>query len=341
MIPPAGKTFFAAESGPMSEAFIYLSAGGATFFITWSILEMYLEFRSGGPRIDPRASEIGFLPFRWTLPLARGLGSPLARLAADIELRRGRDADSSLVIMVRRKIARMIVAAGNPGSMSPDEFVGLMGVWAVISLLIGVGLFMYVDTLKPGDLPELIHVVLAKLSFGLVWIFPILGFFLPFIWLRDILIARHWKMKKKLPYALDLLTLGVEAGLDFTSALDRIARKLGQNPLSEEFNIMLKEILMGKNRAAALRDLGERNNLMELSSVVSALVQADELGASLGPVLRIQAAQMRIRRSQTAEEQAMKAPVKILFPLVLCIFPATFIIILGPVAIQYWGVFFS
>ncbi len=325
----------------MSETFIYLSAGGATFFITWSIIEMYLEFHSGGPRIDSRASEISFLPFRYTIPLARALGAPLGRLAADIELRRGRNADSSLVIMVRKKLARMIIAAGNPGSMSPDEFVGLMGVWSIISMLVGVGLYLYVDTLEPGDLPELIHVVLGKLSFGLVWIFPILGFLLPLIWLRDILLARHIKMRKKLPYALDLLTLGVEAGLDFTSALERIARKLGQNPLSEEFNIMLKEILMGKNRAEALRDLGGRNNLMELTSVVSALIQADELGASLGPVLRIQAAQMRVRRAQRAEEQAMKAPVKILFPLVLCIFPATFIIILGPVAINYWGVFFS
>ncbi len=323
------------------EIIAYISAGGAVFFILWALMEIYLEAMSGGPRIDSRAAEIKFLPFRWTLPLARALGAPLGRLAADIELKRGRDADSSLFIMIRRKTARMIVAAGNPGSMSPDEFFGLMGVWSIISLLVGIALFLYVDTLSPEDLPLLIYVVLTKVSFGLVWAFPIIGLLLPLIWLRDILIARHTLMKKKLPYSLDLLTLGVEAGLDFTAAIERIVRKLGQNPLSEEFGIMLKEILMGKNRAEALRDLGDRNNLMELTSVVSALVQADELGASLGPVLRIQASQMRVRRSQSAEEQAMKAPVKILFPLVLCIFPATFIIILGPVAINYWGVFFQ
>jgi tight adherence protein C len=201
--------------------------------------------------------------------------------------------------------------------------------------------YFYVGTLEPDDLPRLLYVVLNKFSFALIWVFPLLGFFLPLIWLRDVLVARHFQMKKKLPYALDLLTLGVEAGLDFTGALNRIVQKLGENPLSEEFALMLREILMGKNRAEALRDLGERNNLLELTSVVSALVQADELGASLGPVLRIQAAQMRVRRSQAAEEQAMKAPVKILFPLLFCIFPATFIIILGPVAIRYWGVFFG
>jgi tight adherence protein C len=322
------------------ETLIYIAVGGASFFMLWSVFEMYAEFKEGGPRVDPRAADIKFLPFRYTLPLGRWFGTPLGRLAADIELKRGRDADTSLFYAVRHKLGRMIVAAGNPGTMSPDEFMGLMGIWCIFGLIAGVAAYFYVGTLKPDDLPQLLFVVITKSAFAMIWIFPILGFFLPIIWLRDVLFARHQQMRKKLPYALDLLTLGVEAGLDFTAALQRIVQKLGENPLSEEFAIMLNEILMGKNRADALRDLGDRNNLMELTSVVSALVQADELGASLAPVLRIQAAQMRVRRAQRAEEQAMKAPVKILFPLVLCIFPATFIIILGPVAIKYWGVFF-
>lgn len=322
------------------EILIYIAVGGASFFMLWSVFEMYVEFRQGGPRIDARAAELRFLPFRYTLPLGRWFGTPLGRLAADIELKRGLEADTSVFYALRRKIGRMIVAAGNPGSMSPDEFMGLMGIWCLLGLLGGVATYFYVDTLEPSDLPNLLYVTVTKASFGFLWVFPILGFLLPLVWLRDILLARHHQMRKKLPYSLDLLTLGVEAGLDFTGALDRIVKKLGENPLSEEYGIMLKEILMGKNRAEALRDLGDRNNLLELTSVVSALVQADELGASLGPVLRIQAAQMRVRRAQRAEEQAMKAPVKILFPLVLCIFPATFIIILGPVAIKYWGVFF-
>ena len=104
---------------------------------------------------------------------------------------------------------------------------------------------------------------------------------------------------------------------------------------------MLQEILMGKNRTEALRDLSLRNNLLDLTSVVSALVQADELGAPLGPILRIQSAQIRIRRSQYAEEQAMKAPVKIIFPLAFCIFPATILVIVGPMAIKYVPILFG
>jgi tight adherence protein C len=323
------------------EVLIYAGVGGAVFLIMYAVIDMYADFRQGGPRIDPRAAELRFLPFRYTLPMGRWFGTPLGRLAADIELKRGREADSSLFIAVRRRLARMIVAAGNPGSMSPDEFMGLMFLWCLGGLACGVACYLYVGTLQPQDLPQLIFVILDKTSFGLIWIFPILGFLLPLVWLRDTLVNRHHQMRKKLPYSLDLLTLGVEAGLDFTSALGRIVQKLGDNPLAEEYDIMLKEILMGKNRAEALRDMGDRNNLLDLTSVVSALVQADELGAPLGPVLRIQAAQMRVRRSQRAEEQAMKAPVKILFPLVVCIFPATFIIILGPVAIRYWGTFFQ
>ena len=142
-------------------------------------------------------------------------------------------------------------------------------------------------------------------------------------------------IQRALPYALDLLTLGVEAGLDFTQSLQSIVKKLGDTPLADEFQQAIQEITVGKTRSEAMRDMATRVNLQDMTSFISSLIQAEELGASLGPILRIQSDQMRVKRSQRAEEMAMKAPVKIIFPLVIFIFPATFLVILGPLFIKY------
>jgi len=141
-------------------------------------------------------------------------------------------------------------------------------------------------------------------------------------------------MKRALPYAIDLLSLSVAAGLDFTEALARIVAQLGQSPLAVELGEMLRQIKLGKARVEALRDLSRRVDMPELSSVVSALIQTDELGGNLGPILRAQAHQLRIERSNYAEKQAMKAPVKILFPLIFFIFPTVLIMIAGPIALK-------
>jgi tight adherence protein C len=312
------------------EIWIFIAVGGAVFLVVFALVDLYREFLHGG----------AFLPFRYTLPLARAAGVPLARYAAGLELRKSSDT-SSLYLAFRTKVFRLLMAAGNPGPMTPDEFAGLMAVWTVVGAVLGAATYGMTRTIDPEDLPKLFYTVVSKGSVLLVPAFTILGFLLPALWLRDTLRIRHHRMRKKLPYALDLLTLGVEAGLDFTAALKRIVDKLGKNPLSEEFARMLQEILMGKNRTEALRDLSQRNNLLDLTSVVSALVQADELGAPLGPILRIQSEQIRVKRAQYAEEQAMKAPVKIIFPLALCIFPATILIIVGPMAIKYVPVLFG
>ena len=134
---------------------------------------------------------------------------------------------------------------------------------------------------------------------------------------------------------MDLLTLSVEAGLDFTSALQRIVKKIKKNPLGEEFSKLLKEITMGTTRAQGLRDLAKRINIMEVTSLANAIIQADELGANIAPVLRIQADQLRTKRFQRAEKLALEAPVKLLFPLVAFIFPTTFIMIFGPILLKF------
>ncbi|MBI2892709.1 MAG: type II secretion system F family protein [Deltaproteobacteria bacterium] len=162
--------------------------------------------------------------------------------------------------------------------------------------------------------------------------FMAVGLGLPHVWLNDQIKRRHKAVGRELPYALDLLTLSVEAGLDFASAVGTVVQRGMKGALHEELSIMLNEIRMGKTREEALRNLGNRVGLTALTQFVSNLIQADRMGTSLGKVLRIQATQMRIDRTHRAEKLAGEAPVKLLFPLILCIFPTVFLILFGPIA---------
>lgn len=167
----------------------------------------------------------------------------------------------------------------------------------------------------------------VALKLMLLWVFPE-------IWLRGAVKRRHLAIQKSLPFVLDVLTLSVEAGLDFISALQRNCKSRKMDPLNEELLRMTKEIQVGSSRREALRNMSERVKQPDLKSVAFALIQADELGVSIGSILRIQAEQLRSRRFDRAEKLAAEAPVKMLGPLMLCIFPAVFIILLGPVLAQ-------
>ncbi|MBR2839399.1 MAG: type II secretion system F family protein [Kiritimatiellae bacterium] len=156
----------------------------------------------------------------------------------------------------------------------------------------------------------------------------------PDIWLRRAVARRHLSIQRSLPFVLDLLTLSVEAGMDFITALQRNCRARRPEPLDEELLRMTKEIQVGASRKDALRRMAERVRQPDLRSAAYALIQADELGVSIGAMLRIQSEQLRSRRFDRAERMAAQAPVKMLGPLMLCIFPAVFIILLGPVLAQ-------
>ena len=145
---------------------------------------------------------------------------------------------------------------------------------------------------------------------------------------------RHLSIQRSLPFVLDLLTLSVEAGMDFIGALQRNCRLRRMDPLNEELLRMTKEIQVGLSRKEALRGMAERVRQGDLKAVAYALIQADELGVSIGAMLRIQSEQLRSRRFDRAEKLAAEAPVKMLGPLMLCIFPAVFIILLGPILSQ-------
>ena len=193
-------------------------------------------------------------------------------------------------------------------------------------------------------LKEILSVLLAVTLAGLGIREPVflilsllVGFFLPDIFLRDRIKARGRLLNRQLSPFLDLLAMALEAGLDFTAALELICRKGPQNQLSAEWAGVLQKIRLGWPRSQALRRLAGSLPLPSFSHLTAAIIQAETMGASLAPVLKIQADQLKKERSQRAEKLAHEAPVKMLLPLLLFIFPVLFIILFGPLAIEYFA----
>jgi len=168
---------------------------------------------------------------------------------------------------------------------------------------------------------------------GVTVIFTPLGYFAPDIVLYQLAYTRNERIRRDLPDSMDLLTISVEAGLPFDSALSQVARNT-KGALADELFRVLQEMQIGLSRIDALRGVAERTNVPELRGFVTAMVQADSFGIPIANVLRVQSREMRVKRSQRAEELAQKVPVKILFPLIFCILPALFIVVMGPAAIS-------
>jgi tight adherence protein C len=254
--------------------------------------------------------------FKMLRPLARATAFFVGGVSARVEMAVGRPAEKSFLMPVRIWAEKRLRSASYPEGVTADEFVGMMCLGGVFGLLAGV-----IANIRMQANPVILLFVAA-------------GMYVPVMWLTGRLHRRQDDIRRALPYTLDMLTLSVEAGLDFTQALSRIVRKLGHGPLAVELGQTVRDIQLGRTRVQALRELSRRVDLSELNSITSALIQADELGSSLGPILRIQADQLRSRRSQAAEKLAMEAPVKILLPLILFIFPTIFIMIFGPIALK-------
>ncbi len=213
----------------------------------------------------------------------------------------------------------MLDLAGNPNNWSPGEFF-------IIRLGLGGGLgvfFFFIFTVSPGGWTPLAQ----KLGMFLGSI--VLGYMVPILLLRSSIQRRQKNVLKALPDALDLLVICVEAGLGFENAMAKVNEKW-DNELARAFGRVLQEIRLGKARREALRDMAKRIEVPDLTGFVAAMVQADQLGVSVSKVLRIQADQMRLRRRQRAERLAHEAPIKMLFPMVLLIFPSIFVVLLGP-----------
>ncbi len=205
--------------------------------------------------------------------------------------------------------------AGYPGGLRGADW---MGVKVLSAICFGIGftiLFLIISGFP------------LNIMFGIGGL--AVGFLAPEFWLGRKIRARQMDMILQLPDALDLLTISVEAGLGFDAALAKVVEKM-EGPLITEFRQALAEIRMGRARRDALRDVATRADVQPVTNFIGAIVQAEQLGVPIAKVLQIQSQQLRVDRRQRAEEQAAKAPVKMLFPMVGCIFPTIFIVILGP-----------
>jgi tight adherence protein C len=225
----------------------------------------------------------------------------------------------------RDAIRRKLVMAGSPFGWDPDRVL----VAKVACLCGGVLLGLMFLTLFSFAWP------LRVLGFLAI---ALLGYWLPNIVLTNAVQRRQNEIRSALADSIDLLTICVEAGLGFDAALAHVSRNT-DGPLADEFYRTLQEVQLGRSRNEAMRNLADRSNVPELRAFVLAMVQADIFGVSVANVLRIQAKDMRVKRRQLAEERAMKVPIKVLFPVLFCIFPALFVVILGPAIMRIADVF--
>jgi tight adherence protein C len=219
-----------------------------------------------------------------------------------------------------RRVGNRLVLAGTPTGWDAERVIVVRFLAAVVGLLLGVAMA------ASGVVHGIVRVGLPLVVGGI-------GYSLPGAILGQAVLRRQDAIRRALPDTLDLLTISVEAGLGFDSALLHVTRNV-PGPLAQEIGRMLHEMQLGVSRVEAFRHLAERTNVDELRGFVMAMVQADVLGVSIGKVLRAQAHEHRVRRRQNAEERALKIPVKLLFPMIFCILPLIMIVVAGPAVIK-------
>lgn len=289
-----------------------------------AILLIFIGLAGGSSSVDPvqqRLTQLGAVQaanleeLELQAPLFERTIRPLAnRLSGSI----ARVTSTSFSQTTERRLA----LAGNPGDLRVADWLGIKAVGAIV----GAGLFVLLFVFPA------VVVVPIPINFAMIGVGVMFGYTIPEFWLGGRVKKRQKAILLQIPDALDLLTISVRAGLGFDGALGKVVEKL-KGPLTEEFRRALAEIRVGKARRDALRDIVPRTEVPPLTNFIGAIIQAEQLGVSISKVLQVQSEQLRIERRQRAEEQAAKAPIKMLFPLVGCIFPSLFIVILGPAII--------
>lgn len=282
--------------------------GGAAYFIGWNLFSGEIEGATAS-RLEQTRKKASSLLLRISRPVFLSLVYPYS--------------ERMKIEDWRKKQRRLIISAGLDEEIDPGEllaykiFLGFVVPSAIIAYLLANG----------GSMP--------------VWLFGgicLSGFMFPSIWVSGNRKRRHEEIRLQLPFVIDLLTLSTEAGLDFIGALQKVVEKTRSGPLVNEVERMLQEIHLGTTRSEALRNMGWRIDLQEISSLVAVLVTADQMGSPLGGVLRVQSDLIRTQRFTNAEKRGAAASQKILFPLIFFIMPAVFIMIFGPVILGFFGV---
>ncbi len=266
------------------------------------------EFAASGDEISLEEIELSQpLSERIIFPIARAIGKFAIRFTPQKAI---------------QDTERKLELAGNPSRLDPTLY------WALRFLGLSLGLLIF-----------FLSIIAPEGSFlkgkGMLYGIPaaIVGLYLPELWLRGRINSRQKEIRNSMPDALDLLTICVEAGLGFDAAMAKVNDKW-DNELSHEFGRVIREIQLGKLRREALRDMADRMGVAEMTSFVAAVIQSEQLGVSMAKVLRIQSDQMRIKRRQRAEEEAHKAPLKMLIPMAFLIFPSICIVLMSPAIIM-------
>ncbi|MCG0274872.1 MAG: type II secretion system F family protein [Thermosediminibacteraceae bacterium] len=300
-----------------------LSAGisGLTFIMVHRILMFLVEGRVAQKKRLEEVVGSAPVPIReveLSVPLFHRFFKPLLSNAAKLTAR-------FIPVLGEEVLAKKLVEAGRPYNLSPREFMALK---CILGVFLGFIMYPVYGVIAS---PLIQHVALSAAG-GLI------GWLLPDVLLNSLIRKRKEKVEKELPEVLDLITVCVEAGLGFEGAMMKVVEKYS-GILSTEMSRVLSEIRMGKPRREALREMAERLDVDDLSAFVSSVIMAEQLGISMSNVMRIQSREIRNKRRQRIQEAVMKAPVKMLIPIVAFIFPALFIILLGPAVIQIMRVF--
>ncbi len=282
----------------MIEAITLILIFGFVFILTLVFFPQKTE-----KLIHERFSDISDLPRKRRGPLARLL-SQLAPVNRIIKLK-----------FVREKIKRSLLCAGL--SINTDEYLALKELAIIFTILSAIVLFGI--TIPP------LYLAIAA----------VMGYFMPNLWVKRRIDKRHKAIFKAFPEVVDLLNLAVGAGLDFMMALGKVVQRSTPNPFIEELREVYQEVKVGKSRSEALKAMSYRIHLPDISSFVRTLIQTERMGTPISDVLRVQAEEARRCRFQRAERQALKAPVKLLLPLVFFILPVVLIIVAGPIILQF------
>ncbi len=290
---------------------IYIGLRNPRSYDEHELQERLDEFSQRGEAVDLEKIELS-LPFseRIIYPIARALGEVAIKFTPQNAL---------------QSTARRLELAGNPGRLDPTLFLSLQ----FITALFFGGMLILVFSIGEGS-----FTLTQRLLFTIGGF--LLGFYFPQLMLTSRIGRRQKQIRRSMPDALDLLTICVEAGLGFDAAMAKVSEKW-DTELSAAFARVIQEVQLGKVRREALKDMADRLGIPEMTSFVAAVIQSEQLGVSMAKVLRIQSDQMRIRRRQHAEEEAHKAPVKMLIPMALLIFPSLMITLMTPAALRLFN----